>query len=57
VSGRWGIVQSVRPTIHVNPICPYPSRVGSHLEVGTRALHYCIDLHVMVDLDEEVGYT
>ena len=25
VSGRGRMVQSVRPTIHVNPICPYPS--------------------------------
>ena len=48
MSGRWRIVQSVQPTIHVNPICPYPSL---HFEVDTRALleEVMIDLHVIVD--------
>lgn len=46
MSGRWRIVQSVRPTIHVNPICPYPSL---QFEVDTRALleEVMIDLHVI----------
>ena len=41
-------MQSVRPTIHVNPICPYPSL---QFEVDTRALleEVMIDLHVMID--------